>query len=104
MFEYYQIPYVSNSPKYDNLLRKSAILYQSSINNLNIPNPNEDFRITKNELIEVFIEILDDWLDLELEGFTNDGNTIKFTENVDHVDGYKLYPLYTKIDTDISLD
>lgn len=37
--------------------------------------------------MEVFIELLDDWVDLELDGFKKDGGSIIFNEHVDHVDG-----------------
>lgn len=67
MFEYWQIPAISNSPKYVNLLRKQAIGYQIYLNNYNDPNiTQEDILVSKNEILEVFIELLDDWVDLEL--------------------------------------
>lgn len=67
MFEYWQIPAISNSPKYVNLLRKQAIGYQIYLNNYNDPNITpDDILVSKNEILEVFIELLDDWVDLEL--------------------------------------
>lgn len=105
MFEYYQISFISDSPKYDNLLKKTEIGLQLSYHNLNDANIKvQDMQISKNEILDVFIELLDDWVDLELSGFTKDDNNINFNEHVEHAMGYKIYPLYTKIDTDISLD
>lgn len=69
-------------------MRKSAIGYQVLTHNLNDEEIiNEDLRVTKNEIMEVFIELLDDWVDLELDGFKKDGGSILFNEHVDHVDG-----------------
>lgn len=55
----------------------------------------KSFHISRDEILDVFIELMDNWVDLDLSGFTKNknDNTISFNEHVEHKDGFKIYPL-----------